>query len=76
MGQVAAIIAVLLIAGCQSIPKGSFCDIAKPLRPTEQTIAPMSDAEVREVLAHNRRASVCVDGSHETRPAPARPRRR
>jgi hypothetical protein len=46
--------ALLAVAGCQTA-KGSFCTIASPLRPSAETIAAMSDAEVREVLAHNKR---------------------
>lgn len=34
---------------------GSFCAIAKPIRPSAQTIAAMTDAEVAAVLAHNRK---------------------
>lgn len=48
-------VALGIIAGCTSIPKGDFCDIAKPLRPTAEQIDAMSDAQVREMLAHNRK---------------------
>ena len=44
--------ALLTFAGCQSA-NGSFCAVAKPLRPSAETIAAMTDAEVRDVLAHN-----------------------
>ena len=44
--------AMLALAACT--PKGgTFCDIAKPIRVTEQTIAAMSDQEVEAALAHN-----------------------
>lgn len=34
---------------------GSFCQIARPLRPSAAEIAVMSDVQVREVLALNRK---------------------
>jgi len=34
---------------------GSFCAIAKPIRPGQQTIADMTDTEVAALLAHNKR---------------------
>lgn len=46
--------ALALLVGCTTA-KGSFCTIASPIRPSAETIAAMSDAEVREVLAHNKR---------------------
>lgn len=33
--------------------KGSFCDIAKPLRPSKATIETLTDEEAGAVLAHN-----------------------
>ena len=42
----------LALAGCTTTG-GSFCDIAKPIRVTEQTIAAMTDAEVEAALTHN-----------------------
>ena len=42
----------LALAGCTT-SGGSFCDIAKPIRVTEQTIAAMTDAEVEAALTHN-----------------------
>ena len=51
--------ALLAVAGCQTA-KGSFCTIAQPIRPSAETIATMTDAEVRDVLAHNRKgAALC-----------------
>jgi len=46
---------VLALAACTTTPSGSFCDIAKPLRPSASTIDAMTDAEVAAMLAHNRR---------------------
>lgn len=47
-----ALVALLLLAGCQTIPKGSFCGIAKPIRPSQKTIDAMSDREVKELLSY------------------------
>jgi len=47
-----AFLALVALAGCQSA-SGTFCDIAKPQRPSATEIATMSDARVQEVLAHN-----------------------
>ena len=53
------LVALLAVAGCQTA-KGSFCTIAQPIRPSASTIAAMTDAEVRDVLAHNRKgAALC-----------------
>jgi hypothetical protein len=55
VGHVAAALAALVIlAGCQTTG-GSFCDIARPIRLTKQTVAALSDAEVKQVLALNRK---------------------
>ena len=45
----------LLTAGCTTTPKGSFCAIASPIRPSQETIDRLSDAEVSALLAHNKR---------------------
>ena len=51
--------ALLAVAGCQTA-KGSFCAVAHPIRPSAETITTMTDAEVRDVLAHNRKgAALC-----------------
>jgi len=53
------ILSVICLSGCATT-KGSFCAIAKPLRPSEATIAAMSDAEVADMLAHNEKgAKLC-----------------
>lgn len=52
MVKVLTLAALLALAACAS-PKGSFCAIAKPLRPSAETLAVMSDAEVRAMLEHN-----------------------
>lgn len=44
--------ALALLVGCTTA-KGSFCTVASPIRPSSETIAAMTDQEVRDVLAHN-----------------------
>lgn len=46
-------IAILSLTGCVTTG-GSFCDLAKPMRPSQATIEAMSDAEVEAMLLHNR----------------------
>ena len=36
-------------------PSGTFCDIAKPIRPSKAEIAQLSDDQVKALLAHNRK---------------------
>lgn len=45
------IAAFCIMAGCQTVPKGSFCSIASPIRPSRATIDAMSDREVAEFLS-------------------------
>ena len=52
MVKVIACAALLALAACTT-PSGSFCQIAKPDRPSAAEIAAMSDARVAAVLAHN-----------------------
>lgn len=59
MGKAVALVALLALAACQT-PQGTFCDIAKPIRPSAETIDAMSDAEVAVALAHNKKgAAMC-----------------
>lgn len=46
--------ALVTLAACQTTG-GTFCDIARPLRPSAASLAAMSDAEVAAMLAHNRK---------------------
>lgn len=48
-----ALCAFSALIGCAS-PKAGFCAVSSPMRPSAATIAAMSDAEVKDVLAHNR----------------------
>ena len=51
--------ALLALVACTT-PSGSFCEIARPMRPSAAEIAAMSDARVDEVLAHNAKgARIC-----------------
>lgn len=45
---------LLAIAACTTT-KGSFCEIAKPVRLGSAAIDALSDAEVKAILAHNER---------------------
>ena len=59
MGKIIAISLLVALAGCQTT-KGSFCEIASPIRPSAGTIAHLTDAEIRQILAHNRKgAALC-----------------
>jgi hypothetical protein len=44
--------AFLILAGCVT-PGGTFCDIAKPIRLTDEQVDKLSDAQAAEFLAHN-----------------------
>jgi hypothetical protein len=59
MGK-ALILALLLLVACKTTGSGSFCDIAKPIRPTPEQVDQLTDAQVKELLAHNRKgAALC-----------------
>lgn len=60
MGKAVALAALLVLAACQT-PAGDFCDVAKPIRLSAETVDAMSDAEVAAALAHNRKgAAMCA----------------
>jgi hypothetical protein len=52
--KIAAFAFALLVAACTTA-SGTFCDVAKPIRLSDQAIAAMSDQEVGEALAHDRK---------------------
>lgn len=54
MVKVFALAILLALAACTT-PFGTFCDIASPLRLSDQAIEAMSDVEVQNALAHNER---------------------
>lgn len=47
---------VLILAACQTTG-GSFCTIAKPIRPAKETVDKLTDAEVAAILAHNKKGN-------------------
>lgn len=54
MVKVAFLLSLLVLTACQHTG-GSFCSVAKAIRPSKETIATLSDAEVAAILAHNRK---------------------
>lgn len=52
MVKVLALSLLLALTACQT-SKGSFCALSEPDRPSAETIATMTDAEVRKSLAKN-----------------------
>lgn len=55
VAKVLIALSVLALCGCQTTVKGSFCQIESPIRISAAAIAALSDAEVRQILAHNRK---------------------
>ncbi|MDW6020224.1 hypothetical protein SAZ10_00445 [Mesorhizobium sp. BAC0120] len=56
----AALVTLIVVAGCSPTARGSFCDIARPIRLSGATIDAMTDQEVAAALAHNRKgAALC-----------------
>ena len=51
MGKIIALSLILAIAGCQTVPRAQYCQIAKPQRPSQATIDAMTDAEVAQALS-------------------------
>lgn len=47
------LLALLMLAACQSTSGGSYCDIAKPIRLSARTVDALTDREVEAVLTHN-----------------------
>lgn len=45
---------LIALAGCTTA-RGSFCEIASPTRLSTQAIAALSDAEIKKILADNRK---------------------
>ena len=51
--------ALVALTGCQTA-KGTFCDIAKPIRLAPQQIDQLTDDQVAQFLAHNTKgAKLC-----------------
>jgi hypothetical protein len=47
-----AALAAMALAGCTTTA-GDFCDVAKPMRPSQAALAAMDGQEVAEMLRHN-----------------------
>lgn len=59
MLRISMLCALLFLAACTTT-RGSFCEVSRPLRLSEQTVAAMSDSEVAAALAHNEKgAALC-----------------
>lgn len=54
MVKVLALVALAALAGCNTTV-GTFCAISQPLRLSKASVAALSDAEVKDVLTHNRK---------------------
>lgn len=55
-----ALAALWLTAGCSVSAKGDFCAVSKPIRPSPETVASLTDAEVASILSHNEKgAALC-----------------
>ncbi|TPM34504.1 hypothetical protein [Mesorhizobium sp. B2-3-5] len=55
MGKGLMLVPVLAVmAGCTTVKVG-FCAVSSPLRLSASTVDALSDAEVRALLAHNRK---------------------
>lgn len=52
-----AALTLLILAGCMTTKGGSFCDIAHPIRLSAATIDAMTDDEVKQALALNRKGA-------------------
>lgn len=52
MGKALIFAALLALSACQH-GGGGFCDIARPMRPSEAALAAMTPAEVADMLGHN-----------------------
>lgn len=59
MVKVLTVSLLLALAACTTT-KGSFCAIESPIRLSSAAVAALSDAEVKTILAHNRKgAALC-----------------
>ena len=54
--RVAAALGLIILAGCTT-PSGSFCSMAKAVRLTPEQIATLSDAQVEQLVATNRKGA-------------------
>lgn len=54
MVKVVFLLSMFALTACQTTG-GSFCAISKPIRPSKETVAQLTDAEVAAILAHNKK---------------------
>lgn len=55
-----ALALLIALAGCTQTTKGTFCAISSPIRLSSQAVDALSDQEVKDILAHNRKgAKLC-----------------
>lgn len=54
MGRALTLALFIALAGCTTT-KGTFCAVSSPIRLSSQAVDALSDAEVKDVLAHNRK---------------------
>ncbi|RUW38973.1 hypothetical protein EN739_12025 [Mesorhizobium sp. M2A.F.Ca.ET.017.03.2.1] len=54
MGKVIALALAIVLAGCAA-PSGSFCAVSSPVRLSAAAVDQLTDAQARELLAHNRK---------------------
>jgi len=48
-----ALASLLVLTACQTTTRGSFCDIASPVRLSDTAVDALSDVEVAKILAYN-----------------------
>lgn len=54
MVKILTVALLISLAACQTT-RGSFCAVSSPIRVSAQAINALSDAEVKTILAHNRK---------------------
>lgn len=52
--KIAALALLAVLAACAN-PRGSFCDLAAPIRLTDEQIATLTDEQVAQFLGQNER---------------------
>ena len=54
MAKIAQLALILALAACTT-PRGSFCDVADPIRLSRQAVDGLTESEVAAALAHNKK---------------------
>jgi hypothetical protein len=55
--KIAAVAMLAVLAACAN-PRGSFCDLAAPIRLSDEQIATLTDEQVAQFLGQNERGRV------------------